>query len=355
MATPTYGTTSPAAIDPFPIESVLAKIVGDANPDNAANMLNTYQMKNLTSQGNYNYDMQQQHEFAKQQLAQQLQESYMKYGQEALKTPGGISLLRSQGGQGALGADFGPDQINTIETNLGNAQQAGTAEKVASAAYHGVQAGYPPNLPDLTRLSSGLFNTQGTPLQLQVEGMKQAGANARHAAGAGDKTKFNIMVDGGVDENGNPIKMNVPIRMSDTNEQIRAKGQAAINARNIIYPPGTGVGGATPPGGSPPPPVAPPRALPQPRGATNLPPASSPTPGSAPGGAPQAASSTFIRDPRAQNAAKVAAQHLSPQARLDVGANVQGTVMPIVPLAGGGVGFVGKSGTIHTLPPPGSN
>ena len=40
-----YGTYNPTAIDPFPIESVLAKIVGENNPAEAANMLDTYQVQ----------------------------------------------------------------------------------------------------------------------------------------------------------------------------------------------------------------------------------------------------------------------------------------------------------------------
>ena len=63
-----YGTYNPREDQPYNIESVLAKIVGENNPAEAANMLDTYQVQRQTAQGNYDYAMQGQHEFAKEQL-----------------------------------------------------------------------------------------------------------------------------------------------------------------------------------------------------------------------------------------------------------------------------------------------
>src|SRR5580765_3875935 len=74
-----YGVMAPAAIDPFPIESVLAKIVGENNIGNAQNLLGQYHVQQQTSEGNYNYNLQQQHEFARQQLASQIAENRVEH------------------------------------------------------------------------------------------------------------------------------------------------------------------------------------------------------------------------------------------------------------------------------------
>ena len=346
--TNSYGAYNPAAVDPYPIETDLAKIAVGGNPENAANLLDLYQLQRTTDAANYGHEMGVQHDFAKQQLAQQLQEQYLKSGQEALKTRGGVSLLNSQA-PGSLGAGFGPDQINTIETGLSNAQDAATAEKVGSAAYHGVQAGFPANLTRLQGMSGGLFDTQGVPLQLQVEGMKQAGKNARGGGGAaGDK--FTLPIKGLFTDDAQQIPYGIKTHLGEADDVIRTK---IARARQIVEL-GNPTNGTGTPGG-----VAPTDVVPS--GRTAAPPRTSATslpnnPNAAPQGGPQAASSQYIRDPKTQGAAKVGFQHLTPAAKADVGAQVQlGGVMPIVPLRGGGVGYVGKSGTVHVIPPPGSN
>jgi hypothetical protein len=176
-----YGSTLPSGSDPYPIESVLAKIVGENNPAEAANMLDVYQAQRLSDTGNYNYALSQQHDFAKQQLAQQLQENYMKNAIEAAKTPGGLTLLGGLSGGAALGG-VDPTQL---ETNLRAAQAASTAKDAATAAYQGVEAGTPPDVPTLSAMTGGLLNTQGVPLALQKEAMVQSGADRRHGADAG--------------------------------------------------------------------------------------------------------------------------------------------------------------------------
>ena len=157
-----YGTTAPSAIDPFQIESVLAKIVGENNPANAQNMLNTYQVENQTSQGNYNYNLQQQHEFAKQQLAQQLKEHYITAGLEAAKIPGGLDVLHQQAPDALPGWETGV--YAPIQTGLANARDAKTLGEVTGAAKSGVEAGAPVDLSTLNRLSSGGITNLTTPL-----------------------------------------------------------------------------------------------------------------------------------------------------------------------------------------------
>jgi hypothetical protein len=175
-----YGNYSPAAIDPFPIESTLAQIVGQNNPAEAANMLDTYQIERQTSQGNYDYAMRGQHDFAKQQLAQQLQEQYIKSAMDAVQHRGGLSVLQGVAPDALSGVD--PGVISSVEGGLTNLQNAETFEKGASGAYHAVQAGFPPNATSLATLTGGITGAQGTPLQMQIEAMKEASANARAGA-----------------------------------------------------------------------------------------------------------------------------------------------------------------------------
>jgi len=345
-----YGSYQPNAVDPYPIESVLAPLAVGNNPANATNMLDEYQMQRLTDAGNYQYAANQQHDFAKQQLAQQLQEQYLKSGQEALKTPGGLTLLRSQAPD-ALGPGFGPAQQGIIETSLANARDAKTANEASSAAWHGVQAGYPADLPRLTALSGGLFQTQGTPLSTANIALKGAMGGGGHGGGAG-KT-MSVPYKQYVNDDGQLVNGMIKVPLNATDEQVAAikanadRIYAGINPKN-----GTGVPGMTPPSDTAPQqqpftPSAPKRNLPIPNNPA-------PAPQAAPS-APSASSGAVITNPRTQGLARQGFQHLSPQARADVGANIQGAVMPVVPLKGGGIGYVGKSGQVHTLPPPGSN
>jgi hypothetical protein len=182
-----YGTTSPAAIDPFQIESVLAQIVGQNNPAEAANMLDTYQIQRATSEGNYNYALQGQHDFARDQLAQQLKEQYIKSAMDAVQHPGGLSVLRAMAPDALANVD--PSIISSTEGGLTNLQRAETFEKGASGAYHAVQAGFPPNAASLANLTGGITGAQGTPLQMQIEAMKEGAANARAGAANAQATE----------------------------------------------------------------------------------------------------------------------------------------------------------------------
>ena len=123
MVTQSYGSYSPAAIDPFPIETELAK-AAITSPAQAQNLLDLYQTQRATSEGNYNYAMQGQHEFAKEQLRQQLYEANLKALPEMAK-PGVARLL--QGAPGYQGVFGGADQ-DTIAQSVGQAEAANQAE-----------------------------------------------------------------------------------------------------------------------------------------------------------------------------------------------------------------------------------
>jgi hypothetical protein len=177
-----YGVTAPSGLDPFPIESVLAKIVGDNNPANASNLLDLYQVQNQTSQGNYNYNLNQQHEFAKQQLQQQMADNYAKHLLEANKTPGGLNLLSQADATRGMFSGVSPDLITNLEANQRASQAATTLEHAGAGAYSATQAGRPIT-DEANAATGGLLGPYGTELMLRNTAMKEAGANTRHAAG----------------------------------------------------------------------------------------------------------------------------------------------------------------------------
>jgi len=172
-----YGAYNPAAVDPYPIETDLAKLAVGNSPENAANLLDLYQLQRTTDAANYGHEMGIQHDFAKQQLAQQLKETYLKNAMDAVKTRGGLSVYN----QLAPEAQISPSIAGPIETGLSDAQAATTAEHAASAAKHGLEAGFSTDLPRLTGMSGGLLTGQTVPLSLQV----QASRNAGHGEGGG--------------------------------------------------------------------------------------------------------------------------------------------------------------------------
>ena len=183
-----YGAYNPAAVDPYPIETDLAKLAVGNSPENAANLLDLYQLQRTTDAANYGHEMGIQHDFAKQQLAQQLKETYLKNAMDAVKTHGGLSVFNQLAPESAIS----PNITNPIETSLGDAQAASTAQKASEAAYHGLQAGFSTDLPRLTGMTSGLITGQTTPLQLQVQAARNAGKGGGGGGAADGKINWQL-------------------------------------------------------------------------------------------------------------------------------------------------------------------
>jgi hypothetical protein len=105
MAAPTYGSYQPGAVDPWSIESTALQEALKGNPD-AQGWLSSYQQQRQAQTNVYGQQAEQQHEFAKQQLAQQMAEARLKAlyemtgktGANALIAGGGIEGLGPSGG-----------------------------------------------------------------------------------------------------------------------------------------------------------------------------------------------------------------------------------------------------------------
>ena len=175
-----YGTYNPREDQPSAVETALATIIGQNNPAEAANMLDTYQVQRQTNQGNYDYGLAQQHDFAKQQLAQQLYEANLK-GLAELKDPTVLQIASSAPQYQQLFGGAGQDAIQAALARSQAAQNATTLEHAGAGAYSAVQAGRPVTDAQAATASGGLLGPQGTPLQMQIAREKEAAANARHA------------------------------------------------------------------------------------------------------------------------------------------------------------------------------
>jgi hypothetical protein len=178
-----YGAYNPAAVDPYPIETDLAKLAVGNSPENAANLLDLYQLQRTTDAANYGHEMGIQHDFAKQQLAQQLQETYLKEAMTAIQHRGGASAYNQIVGPGrALSADL----TSSVEGGLTGLQNAKILEQAGSGAKSAAEAGRDITDEQAARASNGLLGPFGIPLSTRNIMLREAGANARHAGGGAD-------------------------------------------------------------------------------------------------------------------------------------------------------------------------
>jgi hypothetical protein len=159
-----YGVYSPQALDPSQVENTLAGQVGASDPAAANMLLNTYQMQRQAAQGNYDYALSQQHDFAKDQLRQQLEEAYLREMPNIAKLPGGARFLAQGGlpGMGALGSNQGA--LTNLAAAGDQAQAAENAQKGGAGVYSLVEAGRAPDDAQAALATGGVAGPQGTPL-----------------------------------------------------------------------------------------------------------------------------------------------------------------------------------------------
>lgn len=210
-----YGAVNPAETQPYPIESVLAAIQAKDNPAEAHNLLDTYQAQRAAAEGNYNLSLQGQHDFAYNQLAQQMKENYLKAGMEAAKTPGAFSAMLSN----PLFADSGydPNVVGGIETNLRDMQRAEQFQKGATGLNAATEAGFQPNTQQAATATAGLAGPQGPSERLQIANINAAArmAAARLASGPrGPSQSYQVMTPHG------PANFSYSGKMTD--DQIQA-------------------------------------------------------------------------------------------------------------------------------------
>jgi hypothetical protein len=356
-----YGTTAPGGTDPYPVETALATEVGKNSPQEAYNLLNMYGIQNMVGTDNYNASLQGQHDFARQQLAQQLYENNLKAAGEAVKTPGALSFYGSSPMYSGVLGGADPSMVGGIETNLRDMQRAEQAQKGGAGVASLTTAGFQPSSDQANVATAGLAGPQGTPTAITVAQLKLQGDLARAAARKSGDQMMTVPYKFGEDKAGNAIMGQVKVRAGASDQEIAAAAQNAGRVYSGFYPQGTGLPGATGPaaGGNvnagpdqsrPPPPPRTQTSLPMAQQDTGRSGTAANTTTTRTAPTAQASSNKFILDAKTQQQAQAGLKVLPPDAKRDVAANIQGAVVPIVPLVGGGVGYVGKSGTIHTLP-----
>ena len=258
MPAASYGNYSPREDQPYPIESELAKLAV-TSPAQAQNMLDTYQLQRATAGGNYDLAMQGQHDFARQQLAQQLYEARLKAAPEFFKTPGMARLVGSQGLiPGVSDDDLGPS-VQQAENAIGatNLEHAGSGVNAMS------QAGYGIPIPAVQNMTGITGIVPQTPRDIQVANINAAGRVAAANAGAGGGLGYSIQLPVTEATGNTPVTVSVPKKfgggLPGAISQLR---QAGALPTPVQPPPPDG---ATPPPAAPTPPAAPSKSI------TNLP------------------------------------------------------------------------------------
>ena len=277
MVTQSYGTYSPQAIDPFPIETDLAK-ASISSPVDAQSLLDLYQTQRATSEGNYNYAMQGQHDFAKQQLAQQLYEANLKALPE-LSKPGVAGILANAPQYQGVFGGASPEAIARAVAQADQTTQATNLEHAGAGTLSLSSAGMPLT-PGAVQGITGLPINPGVRPDIQIGAGHDAarlGAAAIGAANSGG-IGFNIKLPVSEATGGQEVSAAVPGKYKGglTRAVTELQGGGYIPT-NVSPPPPPG---ATPPSTQ----VTPPPK----KGLTNLTPAkpdtyAKPVPNSAPG------------------------------------------------------------------------
>ena len=104
MPAPTYGTPSPRALDPWTIENTLAPLAYAGDRSQLQSELGSYQLQRAAAEGQYGHELDAQHQYAKQQLAQQLYEAKLKEIAPIAGKPGGTQFLAGMPGMEGFGS-----------------------------------------------------------------------------------------------------------------------------------------------------------------------------------------------------------------------------------------------------------
>jgi hypothetical protein len=220
MVTQSYGSYSPQAIDPYPIETDLAK-ASISSPVDAQSLLDLYQTQRATSEGNYNYAMQGQHEFAKQQLAQQLYEANLKALPE-LSKPGVAGILANAPQYQGVFGGASPEAIAQAVAQANQTTQATNLEHAGSGVLSLSSAGMPLT-PGAVQGITGLPINPGVRPDIQIgaghDAARLGAAAISASANAGPSQHYTGPPD--PDIGGGQIGTTFPGKMHMTPEQVK--------------------------------------------------------------------------------------------------------------------------------------
>ena len=172
-----YGATNAQSDDPYAIENSMAQ--GMLNPKTDAMallLLNSYGAQRKTASDNADMALQSQHQFARQQLAAQLQKDAAEAATNAAKTPGGLSLFAGQ--RDGYGSQYSQELLRSLITRQDAMETAERAGKILTAAKAGVDSGYVMPTADVSNIA-GMNIGREAPLSTQNA---QIAATAKLAA-----------------------------------------------------------------------------------------------------------------------------------------------------------------------------
>lgn len=338
MASSTSGLTySPAALDPYQIETTLAKDAyeGPGNPQQQT-LLDQYWLERQANKNLYGQEIEANRVLQQQQMANALREKALGLYKDAGTTPGLADVLTQQG------LNYGAN-LSGLSAAADAAARAEQWSKYGSASSGLSTAGMGPEALT-TNLGIPGF---GVRPDIQIAQMREAGANAR-AAAHGQKEDSFIAPVGGPDvldpSTGQVQKTGVKLRYSDTDAQIQAKVDFARRALGLTQLQPSGVPGV-PASQSP---VGPNAA--QPSGRTSLGPAkpsattAKPAAQAAPTGSGQQQQQLILDNSKSsQDRARAGLRSLPPQ--------LQQQYNRIMPKLGNNVPVTMQNGKLHYVMP----
>jgi hypothetical protein len=239
-----YGTTNPRGLEPWQIESTLAPLAVGGSQAEAQSMLENYQQQREAAANVYGADLDQQHQYAYDQLRQQMAENYLKAIPENAKA-GTLGILASGYPQAFAGAD--PNVVNSVIGQQTRLQNADIAQKGGAGVWSLTNAGMAPTQADTQNLT-GLNVTPGTPIPISVAQLKLQGDLARanaSAANAGPRVSTDIP-----NAYGGKSTVSFPARMGDIAQDawMRSHGMVPTDAPPPNQPlPGTATAPQSPP------------------------------------------------------------------------------------------------------------
>lgn len=188
-----YGNENPRGIDPFPIESTLAGIVGANNPAQASILLDQYRFHNQVVGDQYQAALQQQHDAALAAIHAQMQDTMAKAAPE-YAAKGILGLLPGVLPDATSGTDPSVLADAIARTNAG--QTSGTFKNVGEGISAARTGGAMPNLTGINN-QYGLNLTPVDPIRVEAE---KVAANARLgaasiAANAAQNPSSTVVVD----------------------------------------------------------------------------------------------------------------------------------------------------------------
>ena len=178
MAAASFGSYNPQATDPSSVELALAQAIAKDTPDLAYPMFANARIQRENQGAQYGQELAQQHAYAQQQLQEQMADNAAKNVAGLLDKPGGARLMATSPALRYLYGGAQGDAVDTIVDMADRGANAKIFKDVAGGAQEAVNAGL-----DIPATSYGQMTNlpvkQGTPLQLRVAALHEAGSNAR--------------------------------------------------------------------------------------------------------------------------------------------------------------------------------